>query len=197
MSDQSAIISDETLVNNFHKVQKQLAQANASTNRATPATLLAVSKTKPEQMIRTLFAQGQRDFGENYLQEARAKQDNLADLDIVWHYIGSIQRNKTKDIANHFDWVHTIDRAIIAERLNAQRTVSKPLNVLIQINIDDENSKSGVSADGVLALVDEIKGLPNLCLRGLMVIPAKASKDAFYRTKQIFDDVAQAYALPQ
>lgn len=184
------------LKHNYEQVLARLNAANQSANRDNGARLLAVSKTKPATDIRTLYEVGQRDFGENYLQEALAKQQELTDLSITWHYIGSIQRNKTRDIAAHFDWVHTIERAIIAERLNDQRGDLAPLNVLIQVNIDDEDSKSGVQPDEVLALVDVINDLPKLVLRGLMVIPAKEGSDAFIRTRALFDEVGRVRNLP-
>ena len=158
--------------------------------------LLAVSKTKPASDIRTLFGLGQRAFGENYLQECLAKQQELTDLDIEWHYIGHIQRNKTRDIATHFDWVQTVERAIIAERLNDQRGELPPLNILIQINIDDEASKSGCAVDELDELVAKILTLPKLSLRGLMIIPSKEGTDAFVRTKVLFDDLKSRFDLP-
>ena len=115
-------------------------------------------------------------------------------MPIVWHYIGHIQRNKTRDIAKHFDWVHTIERDIIAKRLNDQRADDlSPLNVLIQVNIDDESRKSGCHPSDVMALVERIMAYPKLNLRGLMVIPAKDSTDAFVRTKALFDDIRSGY----
>lgn len=159
--------------------------------------LLAVSKTHPAKDIRALYTHGQRDFGENYLQEALKKMDELGDLPLIWHYIGHIQRNKTRDIAMYFDWVQTLERAIIAERLNTHRPEHlAPLNVLIQINIDDESGKSGCQPDDLDELVACVMKLPRLSLRGLMIIPAKDSTDAFARTKQIFDAIKSQYNLP-
>ena len=160
--------------------------------------LVAVSKTKPADMIATLARHGQRHFGENYLQEAIEKIVDLKQdaqcADIVWHYIGSIQRNKTHDIAEHFDWVQTLERDIIAKRLNEQRPKEMPaLNVLIQLNIDDEESKSGCSPNELPKLIETIKAYERLQLRGLMIIPAKENTNAFARTKQIFDDIKQSY----
>ena len=160
--------------------------------------LVAVSKTKPADMIATLARHGQRHFGENYLQEAIEKIVDLKQdakcADIVWHYIGSIQRNKTHDIAKHFDWVQTLERDIIAKRLNDQRPKEMPaLNVLIQLNIDDEESKSGCSPNELPKLIETIKAYESLQLRGLMIIPAKENTNAFARTKQIFDDIKQSY----
>lgn len=166
-------------------------------------TLLAVSKTKPATMIAALAAQGQSDFGENYVQEALTKIAALKTVTangqpLVWHYIGHIQRNKTRDLAEHFDWVHGVDRLIIAERLNDQRpdTLS-PLNVCIQVNIDDEASKSGCQPDALPDLVRQISNLRNLRLRGLMIIPAKDSQTAFTATKALFDSHRQYHAYPE
>lgn len=178
----------------FYAAQSTLDDCNA--HHQAHARLLAVSKTKPADDIRTLFGLGQRAFGENYLQECLAKQQELTDLDIEWHYIGSIQRNKTKDIATHFDWVQTVERAIIAERLNDQRGDLPPLNVLIQINIDDESTKSGCAVDELDALVAKILTLSKLSLRGLMIIPSKAGTDAFVRTKTLFDNIKIKYSPP-
>lgn len=161
-------------------------------------TLLAVSKTKPAEMIAVLAKQGQRDFGENYLQEAidkiTALQGQSEAAHIVWHYIGHIQRNKTRDIAENFDWVQTLERDIIAKRLNDQRPENmSPLNVLIQINIDDEDSKSGCRPEDLPDLIAAIKDYERLQLRGLMIIPAKANTDAFERTKQLFEEVKRSH----
>lgn len=184
----------DALATRYTSVLKQLNTIN--TNTGGQATLLAVSKTKPADDIATLFHLGQKAFGENYLQECLAKQKQLSELDIEWHYIGHIQRNKTRDIAKHFDWVHTIERAIIAERLNEQRQGLPPLNVLIQLNIDDEASKSGCEPHELDDLVCTILALPNLCLRGLMIIPNKDGTDAFARTKAIFEEMKAKHNLP-
>jgi len=134
--------------------------------------LLAVSKTHPADAIRTLAAQGQCDFGESYLQEALDKQASLHDLPLVWHYIGQIQSNKTRPIAEHFAWVHTVDRLKIAERLSAQRSaVRPPLNICIQIRLADEAGKGGIEPAEAPALARKVATLPHLRLRGLMCIP--------------------------
>jgi pyridoxal phosphate enzyme (YggS family) len=140
------------------------------------ATLLAVSKTKPAEMLREAWQQGQREFGENYLQEALDKQAALEDLDgIVWHFIGPLQSNKTRAVAEQFAWVHSVDRLKIAKRLSEQRPAAlPPLNVCLQVNISREASKSGVLPEDALALAQEIAALPGLALRGLMAIPAPA-----------------------
>lgn len=157
--------------------------------------LLAVSKRHPADNIREAFACGQRHFGENYLNEALEKQSQLKDLAIIWHYIGSIQSNKTKKIAEHFTWVHTVDHLKIATRLSHQRPEHLPaLNLCLQLNIDDEDSKSGLppNKDLLLQLATEIQSLPNVTLRGLMCIPApKPSKvqerQTFQRMQSLLD----------
>ncbi len=185
------------LLNHYQAVKSALDTANMLANRTdSPCGLIAVSKTKPAAMIADLVAAGQQDFGENYLQEALGKIDTLKDLPITWHYIGSIQRNKTRDIAKYFDWVHTIERDVIAKRLNEQRAGLPPLNVLIQVNIDDEDSKSGCLPDELPSLIRAMMDYENLRLRGLMVIPDKAGSDAFVRTKALFDAMAEQFELP-
>ena len=139
-------------------------------------TLLAVSKTVSPDAIRAAIAAGQRDFGENYIAEGVEKISALAaetvQYGLQWHCIGSVQSNKTRMVAQHFDWVHTIDRLKIAERLNEQRPVdAKRLQVCIQVNIDGSRSKSGIAPNEVLALAQEIVKLPRLQLRGIMAIP--------------------------
>ena len=192
-------VNNISLIESWQQVCKQVAQACAQAKRQTDeVTLLAVSKTKPAEMIATLARQGQRDFGENYLQEALEKiqvlQEQPECKSIIWHYIGSIQRNKTRDIAEHFDWVQTVEREIIAKRLNEQRPAElSPLNVLIQVNIDTEDSKSGCLPADLPELIAAIKHYERLQLRGLMIIPAKANIDAFARTKQLFEDIKIEY----
>lgn len=149
---------------------KQYGRASKS------VTLLAVSKTKPVSAIREAAAAGQTHFGENYLQEALDKISALSDLDLVWHFIGPIQSNKTHDIAASFDWVHSVDRMKIARRLSDQRPDTLPrLNICLQINIDNEPSKSGITPAQLPQLAAEVARLPRLQLRGLMVIPAPVS----------------------
>ncbi len=144
--------------------------------------LLAVSKTQPATAIRTAYAAGQRSFGENYLQEALEKKAELADLDLEWHFIGPIQSNKTKAIAEHFDWVHSVDRVRVLKRLSDQRPDElPPLNVCLQVNIDAEPTKSGVLAADLPALAQAAVELPRLRLRGLMTIPAPRSDPAAQR----------------
>ncbi len=134
--------------------------------------LVAVCKRKPAEAVREAFAAGQKAFGENHLQEALPKMDALADLDIEWHFIGPIQSNKTRPIASRFDWVHSVDRFKIAQRLSDQRAATAtPLNVCVQVNISAEATKSGIDLDEVAALAHAVNALPRIALRGLMAIP--------------------------
>jgi pyridoxal phosphate enzyme (YggS family) len=136
--------------------------------------LLAVAKTCPGVSVREAFAAGQRDFGENYVQEALGKIDELADLrgEIRWHLIGPLQSNKARDVAAHFDWVHSVDRMKLAQRLSDLRPPGlAPLQLCLQVNISGEDSKSGVAPEAALALAREVAALPRVTLRGLMAIP--------------------------
>lgn len=154
--------------------------------------LLAVSKAQSALRLREAYAAGQRAFGENYLQEALEKQAQLSDLAIEWHFIGPIQSNKTQLIAQHFSWVHSLDRLKIAQRLNAARSASQPpLQVCIQLNVDSEASKGGVAIHEVEALAAAIVSLPQLKLRGLMAIP-EPSQDRDKQRRQ-FKQVRECY----
>ena len=147
--------------------------------------LVAVSKRQPAEAVREAFVAGQRDFGENYLKEAKFKIEALAEPDIRWHFIGAIQSNKTAEIAALFDWVHTVDRDKIARRLSEQRPAELgPLNVCIQVNISGERTKNGIGPDNLSALIETISGLPRLNLRGLMALPAPES--LFERQRENF-----------
>ena len=138
--------------------------------------LLAVSKTQPLEKIREAAAAGQRAFGENFVQEGVEKIEALSDLDLAWHFIGHLQSNKTRVVAEYFDWVHTIDKLKTARRLSDQRPQGlPPLNICIQVNVDDESSKSGVAPGALPALAAACTRLPNLRLRGLMCLPAMRS----------------------
>ena len=160
--------------------------------------LLAVSKTYPAESLREMYQAGQRSFGENYLQEALTKIDELQDLEIEWHFIGHVQRNKTRHLVEKFDWVHGVDRLIIAERLSSQRLeTQKPLNICIQVNIDGQDSKDGCQPDEVATLVEQISQLPHIRLRGLMVIPAPENHAAFADAKVLFEQVKAQHAQPQ
>jgi hypothetical protein len=157
-------------------VRERIARAAHAAERDPAAiTLVAVSKTKPAEQVAEALDHGQRDFGENYLQDALAKIDTLADREPLWHFIGDIQSNKTRDIASHFAWAHAVDRFKIARRLSEQRPDDMPaLNLCIQVNIDGEASKSGLAPDAVAELAERIAELDNVKLRGLMAIPAPA-----------------------
>ena len=171
-------MTDIALSESLAQARERLHQALRKAGRPlNDATLLAVSKTKPASLIRQAWALGQREFGENYLQEALEKQVALADLDdIVWHFIGPLQSNKTRAVAEHFDWMHSVDRLKIAKRLSEQRPPHlAPLNICLQVNISREASKSGVMPEDVMDLASEIAQLPHLRLRGLMAIPAPAT----------------------
>ncbi len=138
-------------------------------------TLLAVSKTRSTDELRTIAELGQRRFGENYLQEALSKIEALRDLNLEWHFIGPLQSNKTKPVAEQFAWVHSVDRFKLACRLSEQRPSGlQPLNICLQVNVSGELSKSGVSFSELPELARQVAKLPNLCLRGLMAIPAPA-----------------------
>lgn len=164
------------IVSNLQAVRQTIAAAALAAGRPPDATqLLAVSKTFPASSVREAYQAGQSAFGENYLQEALDKMEALRDLPLTWHFIGPIQSNKTRAIAEHFQWVHSVDRVKIAQRLSAQRPPSlPPLNICLQVNVSGEESKSGIAAEEVLQLARQIVQLPRLQLRGLMVIPAPA-----------------------
>ncbi|MDR5866311.1 YggS family pyridoxal phosphate-dependent enzyme [Halomonas koreensis] len=171
-------MTDLVLSDSLAAARRRLASALAEAGRPPgDAALLAVSKTKPAALIREAYRLGQRDFGENYLQEALDKQAELADLDdIVWHFIGPLQSNKTREAAGRFAWIHSLDREKIARRLNAQRPDAlPPLNVCLQVNVSGEASKSGVAVAELPALAEAVAALPRLRLRGLMAIPAPAA----------------------
>ena len=159
--------------------------------------LLAVSKTHPAEILAEMYAAGQRSFGENYLQEALDKIEKLQNLEIEWHFIGHVQRNKTKHLAEKFAWVHGVDRLIIAERLSNQREDDQaPLNICLQVNIDGQDTKDGCQPEEVADLVAQISQLPKLRLRGLMVIPAPNNTVAFVDAKALFEKVKTQHAKP-
>ena len=165
-----------TLAARLQTVLAQIRTAEQRFQRPSGAVrLLAVGKTQPAAAIAALAAAGQRDFGENYLQEALDKISELAALELEWHFIGPVQANKTRGIAEHFAWVHSVDRLKIAERLSTQRpTHLPPLNVCLQVNIDREASKQGLDEVEVVEIAHTVAALPQLRLRGLMAIPAPA-----------------------
>ena len=191
------------VADNLEAVRVRIRTACASAARAADAvTLLAVSKTFDADAVRAAAAAGQRAFGENYVQEGAAKITTLRDagLDLQWHCIGPLQSNKTRDVAEHFDWVQSVDRLKIAERLSAQRPEHlPPLQICVQVNVDAAPTKSGVRPDETLALCQAIAKLPRLQLRGLMAVPdatdSVALSAAFASAKTLFDQI-QAAGLP-
>lgn len=173
------------LQNTIHALEKKYDRA------ANSVSLLAVSKQQPIEKISHFAAQGQKAFGENYVQEALPKIQALQKLNVEWHFIGQIQSNKTAEIAEHFSWVHTVDRLKIAERLHAQRpTMLPPLQICIQININAEKNKGGISLAELPALAKAISALPHLTLRGLMAIPQDT--DDFLEQRKNFHALAEA-----
>ncbi len=195
--------ADSAPAERLHAVQTRIADAAAEAGRDPAAVrLLAVSKTFGDAAVRALADAGQRAFGENYVREALEKQAALRDLPLEWHFIGPIQSNKTRAIAGHFSWVHSVDRLKIAERLSAQRPAGlPPLQACIEVNVSGEASKGGVAPAELPALAAAVAKLPGLQLRGLMAIPAPtpdvaAQRAAFRRVRELFDDLrARGYAL--
>ena len=171
------------IASNLQAVRLAVARAATQAGRDVGGvSLLAVSKTYPSAAVREAYAAGQRAFGESYVQEALDKMAELRDLDIEWHFIGPIQSNKTRAIAENFAWVHGVDRLKIAERLSSQRPRTlPPLQVCIQVNVSGEDSKSGVPFSEAAQLVRQVAALPGLALRGLMAIPAPAAEPAAQR----------------
>jgi len=164
------------ITNNLQSVRKRMATAaNACGRDPAELTLVAVSKKNSAQAVREAWQAGQRDFAENFLQEALPKQVELAQLPLTWHFIGRIQSNKTRPIAEHFQWVHTVDRFKIAQRLSQQRPADlPPLNLCIQVNVGDRDNKAGVEPAEVVELARQISALPRLVLRGLMCMPPES-----------------------
>ncbi len=171
------------IASNLQAVRLTLEQAAQQAGRqAAEITLLAVSKTFPAASLREAYAAGQRAFGESYVQEALDKMAALGDLPLEWHFIGPVQSNKTRAIAENFSWVHGVDRPKIAERLSAQRPPGlPPLNVCIQVNVSGEASKSGILPDEAAELARHVSRLAHLKLRGLMTIPEPAPDEAAQR----------------
>ncbi len=173
---------------------RSVQQRIAAAAKGREITLLAVSKTRSAAEIAELAALGQRHFGENYVQEALAKQAELASADVCWHFIGPIQSNKCRDIAGHFDWAHGVDREKLLKALSRHREGDEPLNICLQVNIDDEASKSGCQPEELAALAALAGALPGLRLRGLMAIPhpwpeAERRQAAFMRMAQLFESL--------
>lgn len=180
------------------EILSNLHNAAAAAGRP-PPRLLAVSKTQPAEAVAALAAQGQTAFGENYVQEALAKMQELQPLGLEWHLIGHLQSNKAEPVATHFDWVQSVDRPKLVAALARYRPAERgALNVLIQVNIDDESSKHGCAPGDVDALAASIAAEPNLRLRGLMAIPApwpdaERRRDAFVRMRTLFEALAAGH----
>lgn len=179
------------IANTLQAIQENIREACLKAKRHDEVKLLAVSKSQPAEKLREAYVAGQTAFGENYVQEAIAKQAQLNDCAIEWHFIGPIQSNKTQLIAQHFNWVHSVDRLKIAARLNEARPQSlAPLNVCIQINSSDEDSKSGVDIVSLASLAKDISAMPKLKLRGIMAIPAPTKNLATQRAQFKIVDAA-------
>jgi pyridoxal phosphate enzyme (YggS family) len=188
-----------TIADNLHRVRERIAAACAGAQRPVQeVTLLAVSKKFGPEAVREAFAAGQAAFGENYVQEGVEKMALLRDLPLEWHCIGPIQSNKTRLVAAHFHWAHTVDRLKTAQRLSQQRPDGvPPLQVCIQVNIDGGPSKSGVPPSGALALARAVAELPRLALRGIMTLPEPASdftaqRAVHLKAKALFDEMRDA-----
>ncbi len=185
-------------------IEKAIAKRDTHhvVNQGGGVTLLSVSKGQPAQKLREAYEAGQSKFGENYLQEALNKQSELQDLNIEWHFIGPIQSNKTQLIAQHFNWVHGVDRLKIAQRLNdARPSDCLPLQICLQVNISGEASKSGIAPSELINLVKDVSALPRLALRGLMTIPEPTQDAAmkhaqFRQMRELLKNlIKQGYAL--
>lgn len=187
----------DSLIERLNLVRERIVQAAEAAGRSpSEIQLLAVSKTRAAGEIQAAFGAGQRAFGESYLQEALGKQDALADLPIEWHFIGRVQSNKTRPLAERFHWVHGVDQVRQAQRLSDQRPVHlPPLNICLQVKIDDEESKGGLSPAELPEAIRAIASLPNLRLRGLMTLPApvdglEAQRLPFRRLRELRDRLA-------
>ena len=195
-----------TIKQALETIHQKIQDATQLAHRPESAvTLLAVSKTKPNEAILEAYHAGQKAFGENYVQEGvdKIQYFEAQNIQLEWHFIGPLQSNKTRLVAEHFDWMQTLERAKIADRLNEQRPQGKPpLNVLIQINISDEASKSGIAPPDMLPLAEHICQLPHLRLRGLMAIPAPTNvlteqQNAFTQMARLFDKLKAAFPNQQ
>lgn len=196
-------MNDDPVSHGLATVRERLAAAEAAAGRAAGSVqLLAVSKTKPIEAVRAAYALGQLDFGENQLQDALPKLDAMAGTPTRWYFIGPVQGNKTRPVAERFDWVLSVDRERVARRLDAQRPVERgPLNVCLQFNVSGEETKSGVTLEDLEPLCAVVNDLPNLALRGLMAIPAPSSdlqvqRASFAAVREAYESLGTAgYAL--
>lgn len=183
-----------TIADNLQAVKTRIDEARQHAAGARGVTLLAVSKGQGVERIREALAAGQQAFGENYVQDALPKMDALPPLE--WHLIGALQSNKTRVAAERFDWIQTVDREKIARRLSDQRPVHRPaLNVLVQVNISGEATKSGVRPEEAEALAAAIAAMPRLRLRGLMAIPRPGDAAGFRRMKALFDRLGPRFGM--
>ena len=188
------------IVQNLAHIRAQIQQCECQFKTKSAVKLLAVSKTKPIEDILTAYKAGQMAFGENYVQEGVEKIQfcQQQQIELEWHFIGPLQSNKTRLVAEYFDWMQTLERAKIADRLNEQRPPHKaPLNVLIQVNISNEASKSGIQPDDILPLAKHVENLPHLRLRGLMTIPEPTNdvaqqEQTFCQMRTLFESLQQA-----
>ena len=183
------------LGNNYRSVVERIRAAEKNSRRKSGSVeLVAVGKLHAAEAIRQLAEYGQKAFAENFVQEAISKQQQLSDVDIEWHFIGSIQSNKTRDIANHFSWVHSVDRFKIARRLSDQRAeILSPLNICLQVNLQGEESKSGVSKAQLLPMLEQMRDLPRITVRGLMIVPKPVSdpsqqREVFGQLREILEE---------
>ena len=183
------------LGNNYRSVVERIRVAEKNSGRKSGSVeLIAVGKLHAAEAIRQLAEYGQKAFAENFVQEAISKQQQLSDVDIEWHFIGSIQSNKTREIANHFSWVHSVDRFKIARRLSDQRSeILSPLNICLQVNLQREESKSGVSSAQLLPLLEQMQDLPRITVRGLMIVPKPVSdpsqqREVFGQLRELLEE---------
>ena len=183
------------LGNNYRSVVERIRAAEKNSRRKSGSVeLIAVGKLHTAEAICQLAEFGQKAFAENFVQEAIFKQQQLSDVDIEWHFIGSIQSNKTRDIANHFSWVHSVDRFKIARRLSDQRAkILSPLNICLQVNLQREESKSGVSRAQLLSLLEQMQDLPRITVRGLMIVPKPVSdpsqqREVFGQLRELLEE---------
>ena len=197
------LIGPQNSAVHVNHVRSRIRQAALAAGRDPDSvTLVAVSKSKTAELMRTAATAGVTDFGENYLQEAIAKQDLLADLNLTWHFIGGLQSNKTRIVAERFQWVHSIDRLGIAQRLSEQRPFhAPPLNVCIQVAVIPESTKGGIDPTGLASLAAAMAGLPRIALRGLMCVPPpqtdpSAERQVFSRLRRLLEELnAAGHAL--
>ena len=183
------------LGNNYRSVVERIRVAEKNSGRKSGSVeLIAVGKLHAAEAIRQLAEYGQKAFAENFVQEAISKQQQLSDVDIEWHFIGSIQSNKTREIANHFSWVHSVDRFKIVRRLSDQRAeILPPLNICLQVNLQREESKSGVSSAQLLPLLEQMQDLPQITVRGLMIVPKPVSdpsqqREVFGQLRELLEE---------